>query len=130
MEDNEWSFCSMWTKQIRSGCIHALINGRLVGDYFFNRVDVSSCPDPVAAANKISVMFLQEDVDCYLHDKVGKLVGKGLAEIDTMHVLAAGSDGSEGNIDAIQIDYSLLPVWVDVFCRSFAVPQWKTEVGG
>ena len=22
----------------------------------------------------------------------------------------------------------MLPVWIDVFCRSFAVPQWKKEV--
>jgi len=128
MEDNEWSFCSMWTEQIRSGCIHALFNGRLAGDYFFNRVDVSNCPDPILAANQIARIFWQKDVDCYLHDNNDKLAGKGLAELDTMHVLASSTDGTNGKAKTLQIGHSLLPIWVDVFCRSFAVPQWKTEV--
>ncbi|HKZ62594.1 MAG TPA: GNAT family N-acetyltransferase, partial [Nitrososphaera sp.] len=48
---------------------------------------------------------------------------------DTMYVLAAGSGTAAGKTEVAQIDRSSLPVWIDTFCRSFAVPQWKTEVG-
>ena len=119
----------MWAERLESGCTHALVNERLDGDYFFNRADVSGCPDPVAAARQIAKSFWQKGMDCYIYDKDGRLVGKGLAQIDTMYVLAAGSGTAAGKTEVAQIDRSSLPVWIDTFCRSFAVPQWKTEVG-
>jgi hypothetical protein len=128
MEDNEWSFCSMWAERLRPGCGRALANGRLKGDYFFNRADVSGCPDPVTSARQIAKMFWLKGMDCYLYDKDGALAGKGLAQIDTMHVLTAGSGGAAGMTKVVHIDRSLLPAWIDVFCRSFAVPHWKAEV--
>lgn len=128
MEDNEWSFCSMWAERFRPGCGRALANGRLEGDYFFNRADVSGCPDPVTSARQIAKMFWLKGMDCYLYDRDGALAGKGLAQIDTMHVLTAGSGGAEGMTKVVRIDRSLLPAWIDVFCRSFAVPHWKAEV--
>ncbi len=128
MEDNEWSFCSMWAERLRPGCGRALANGRLEGDYFFNRADVSGCPDPVTSARQIAKMIWRKGMDCYLYDKDDMLEGKGLAQIDTMHVLTAGSDGAAGMTKVIRIDRSLLPAWIDVFCRSFAVPHWKAEV--
>lgn len=67
-------------------------------------------------------------MDCYLYDRDGALAGKGLAQIDTMHVLTAGSGGAPGKTEVVRAGRSLLPAWIDVFCRSFAVPQWKTEV--
>jgi len=129
MEDNEWSFCSMWAERLESGCAQALVNERLDGDYFFNRADVSGCPDPVAAARQIAKTFWQKSMDCYLYDKDGRLAGKGLAQVDAMYVLAAGSGTAAGKTEVVQIDRSLLPLWIDTFCKSFAVPQWKTEVG-
>ncbi len=128
MEDNEWSFCSMWTERIRSGCADALLNSKLEGDYFFNRASVSSCPDPVVAAGQVAKTFWKKGMDCYLYDKDGGLAEKGLAQIDTMHVLTASSAGATGRTKVVPIDRSLLPVWIDVFCRSFAVPDWKIEV--
>lgn len=127
MEDNEWSFCSMWAERLRPGCGRALANGRLEGDYFFNRAEVSGCPDPVAAARKIAKIFWWKGMDCYLYDRDGALAGKGLAQIDTMHVLTAGP-GTPGKTEVVRAGRSLLPAWIDVFCRSFVVPHWKTEV--
>jgi hypothetical protein len=43
MEDNEWSFCSLWTKKIELLCGRALVNKKLQGDYFFNRAAVEGC---------------------------------------------------------------------------------------
>jgi hypothetical protein len=127
MEDNEWSFCSMWTERIRSGCAKALLNSRLEGDYFFNRASVSGCPDPAAAARRIAKTFWQKGLDCYLYDSDHSLAGKGFDQIDTMYVLRAGSSGAAGK-KVVRIDRSLLPVWIDMFYRSFAVPEWKGEV--
>lgn len=128
MEDNEWSFCSMWTERIKSGCADVLLNSKLEGDYFFNRASVCDCPDPVEAAGQIAKMFWQNGLDCYLYDMDDKLAGKGLTQIDTMHVLMASSAGANGRTQVVQVDRQLLPVWIDVFCRSFEVYEWKEEV--
>jgi hypothetical protein len=128
MEDNEWSFCSMWAERLRPVCGRALANGRLEGDYFFNRSDVSDCPDTVAAARQIAKMFWRKGMDCYLYDRDGTLAGKGLAQVDTMHVLTASSDGAPKKTEVVRAGRSLLPAWIDLFCGSFAVPRWKTEV--
>ena len=128
MENNEWSFCSLWTERLRPVCGCALTNGRLEGDYFFSRADVSGCPDPAATARHIAKMFWRKGIDCYLYDRDGVLAGKGFAQIDTMHVLTARKGGVIGRTEVLRVGRSLLPAWIDVFCRSFAVPQWKKEV--
>lgn len=118
----------MWAGRLRPGCGRALANGRLEGDYFFNRSDVSGCPDPVAAAMQIAKKFWRKGMDCYLYDRDGALAGKGLAQVDTMHVLTAGSGSAPKKTVVVRAGRSLLPAWIDLFCSSFAVPQWKTEV--
>ncbi|HEY3094450.1 MAG TPA: hypothetical protein VGJ42_01700 [Nitrososphaera sp.] len=118
----------MWTERIRSGCASALLNSKLEGDYFFNRSSVSGCPDPSAMAGRIAKIFWQRGMDCYLYDKGGKLAGKGFAQIDTMHVLLAGRSGRIGRTEVVQIQRQMLPVWINVFCSSFGVPEWKEEV--
>lgn len=118
----------MWAERLRPVCGCALANGRLEGDYFFNRADVSGCPNPVAAARDIAKMFWRKGIDCHLYDRDGVLAGKGLAQIDKMHVLTAGKGGVIGRTEVLRVGRSLLPAWIDVFCRSFAVPQWKKEV--
>jgi hypothetical protein len=128
MEDNEWSFCSMWTERLKAGCASGLVNGKLEGDYFFNRASVCGCSDPVGSARQIAKMFWQKGLDCYLYDRDGRLAGEGLSQVDTMHVLRADSAGSTGKTKVVKIDRSFLPSWIDVFCRSFAVPEWKPEV--
>ncbi len=129
MEDNEWSFCSMWTERIRSGCATALLNSKLEGDYFFSRASVSGCSDTAAVAVQVAKVFWKKGLDCYLYDADGSLTGKGLDQIDTMYVLKAGKAGGRTiKTRVLQIDRPLLPVWIDVFCRSFAVPEWKEEV--
>jgi len=118
----------MWTEQTRSGCVTALLNSKLEGDYFFNRASMSGCPDPTAAAAQIARVFWQKGLDCYLYDTDDSLAGKGLTQIDTMYVLKAGRAGRASRTEVVRIGRPLLPVWIDVFCRSFAVPEWKREV--
>lgn len=118
----------MWTERIKSGCAEALLNSKLEGDYFFNRASVHDCLDPIEAAGQIAKMFWQNGLDCYLYDRDDKLAGKGFAQIDTMHVLRASSASANGRTKVMRIDRQLLPVWIDLFCRSFAVSKWKGEV--
>lgn len=127
MEENEWSFCSMWTERLRAGCATGLANSRLEGDYFFNRATVDACPD-LAAIKKISEAFWQRGLDCFLYDRDDRLVDRGLAQMDTMYVLRAASKGNAGRTKIVRVEKQILPVWVDVFCKSFAVPEWKPEV--
>jgi hypothetical protein len=118
----------MWTERIKSSCAAALINGKLEGDYFFNRSSVSGCRDPSAMAVRIARIFWRKGMDCYLYDIDGDLAGKGFAKIDTIHVLVAGTARRVAKTRVVQIQRDMLPVWIDVFCRSFAVPNWKEEV--
>ncbi len=128
MEKNEWSFCSMWTERFRvKDCADVLVNATLGGDYFFNRASVSRCADPKTAARQVAQIFWQKGLDCYLYDKEDKLSDLALA--DTMHVLRAGPLKKIAPVDkVIQADSSLLPLWIDIFCKSFAVPEWKPEI--
>jgi hypothetical protein len=129
MEDNEWSFCSMWAEHTRVGCADALINSKLEGDYFFNRSRVSGCHDPTAASKQIAKIFWQKGMDCYLHDKDGLLEKKGFTQIDTMYVLTkSGTATMAGGGKTVVVNQKLLPIWIEVFCRAFSVPEWKPEV--
>ena len=128
MEDNEWSFCSLWTERIKTGCAEALTNGNFEGDYFFNRASVHNCPDPSVAVRQIAKVLWQKGMDCYIHDRDDRLAGEGLAMIDTMHVLRVGSRSSSGKTKIVSIGRQLLPAWIDVFCRTFAVPEWRPEI--
>lgn len=129
MDDNEWAFCSLWSESAKvDGCANVLVNSRLRGDYFFNRARLTGCKNPRATIESIAKIFWQNDLDCYLHDIDGNLP-KDIEQIDTMCVFKA--DGSKAKISSskvIRVDRQLLPVWIDVFCRAFAVPEWKTEV--
>lgn len=128
MEDNEWSFCSLWTERSKTGCAEALTNVKFEGDYFFNRASVYNCPDPSVAVRQIAKVLWQKGMDCYIHDRADRLAGDGLAMIDTMHVLRAGSRSSPGKTKIVRIGRQLLPAWIDVFCRAFAVTDWRPEI--
>lgn len=118
----------MWTERLKAGCANGLANGKLEGDCFFNRASVCGCPDPAASARQIAKMFWQKGLDCYLHNRDDRLDGEGLAQIDTMYVLRANSTESRGKTKVVKIGRPLLPAWIEVFCKSFAVPEWRPEV--
>lgn len=121
MEDNEWSFCSLWTAKRKAGCAKALVNERLAGDYFFNRASVEGCP--AGEEKKIGRVFWEKGMDCYLYFRVAP---QSLRVVDTMHVLQSAGAGKGGNV--VQVERSGIQTWVDIFCESFGVPDWKAEV--
>lgn len=140
MEDNEWSFCSLWTEKFRIGCARALVNEKLAGDYFFNRATVEGCPAAAYDTREIAKIFWGRGMDCYLYflsNPESKELAAMMKKIDNMRVfrsaVAAGNnethDRSRAAVKVSQLqNKGELPVWVDVFCRSFGVPEWKEEV--
>lgn len=128
MDDNEWAFCSLWSDSAKvDGCANVLVNSRLQGDYFFNRARLAGCKNPRATIERVAKTFWQNDLDCYLHD-IGGNLPKDVEQIDTMHVLMADGSKAKESSKVVRVGRQLLPVWIDVFCRAFAVPEWKTEV--
>jgi GNAT superfamily N-acetyltransferase len=128
MEDNEWSFCAMWTDYARIGCGEALVNNKLEDDYFFNRSKVSGCRYPLATAKRIAAeVFWCKGLDCYLYDRDGLFEKERIPQIDTMYVLRSRGVGKiSGKI--VTVDRSTLSIWIDVFCKAFSVSHWIEEV--
>lgn len=121
MEENEWSFCSLWTEKVDVQCGRALVNEKLRDDYFFNRAAVEGCPK--GAEKQVAKMFWDRGMDCYLYFQSPS----ALPAIDTMQVLKSARI-TTGRYKAVQVGRDDLPVWIDVFVKSFGVPDWRGEV--
>jgi len=138
MEANETAFCSLWTVHIRiHDCADLFVNEKLVGDYFFNRLNPFVCEDATAAIEEASNVCLRKGMDCYvyIHDKntdvQNCLSAAGFKWIDTMQTLRAESERVEYDnekIHVVRVDLRSIPSWVDAFCRSFDALEWKSEV--
>jgi GNAT superfamily N-acetyltransferase len=138
MEENETAFCSLWTDHIRiDDCADLYVNDKLNGDYFFNRLNPFICLDTRVVIEKAVGVCLREGTDCYVHvrDKNTKdqysLLEAGFKWIDTMQILRAESHKIEydnDKINVVRVGLRSIPNWVDTFCRSFDVSEWKPEV--
>lgn len=126
MEKNEWTFCSLWSKKIEIKCATALVNPRLAGDYFFNRATVENCEVPY---EQVARLFWDAGIDCHLYFFRSQ-PPQNLRVADTMYVLRSTKKKAEpdGNIKVAVLKPSDVTTWIDVFCRSFSVPEWKDEV--
>ena len=109
------------------GSADILVNSKLHGDYFFNRARMEGCENPRAMVERVAKPFWQSGLDCYLYDMDGNSP-KGTKQIDTMHVLVADGSKAKPSGKLVSVDSHLLPVWIDVFCKAFEVPEWKAEV--
>ncbi|AIF83707.1 Acetyltransferase (GNAT) domain [Candidatus Nitrososphaera evergladensis SR1] len=129
MEENEWAFCSLWSKKIEIKCATALVNPKLEGDYFFNRATVENCNVPY---EQVAQVFWDAGIDCHLYFR--SQPPPRLRMVDTMYVLRAAKKkaGEPRDSRRIKITAACKPsevaIWIDVFCRSFSVPEWKDEV--
>jgi hypothetical protein len=138
MEYNESTFCSLWTQHIRiKDCADLFINEKLADDYFFNRLNNVSCRDIDSVIEESIRIFSERGLNCYVcisdYDKYLEniLLKNGFCLIDIMHVLKFDLNNAENNeykIQVIKIDLHSLPVWIDVFCKSFDANDWKSEV--
>lgn len=138
MEYNESDFCSLWTQHIRiRNCADLFINEKLAGDYFFNRLNNVACRDIEAVIEKTIRIFSKRVLNSYVYisdndrDLENILLKRGFSLIDTMQVLKSdltNFENDEYNIQVTKIDLHSLPVWIDVFCKSFDARDWKSEV--
>jgi GNAT superfamily N-acetyltransferase len=126
MEENEWAFCSLWSKKIEIKCATVLVNPRLVGDYFFNRATVENCDVPY---EQVARVFWDEGIDCHLYFFRSR-PPQNLRVEDTMYVLRLVKKKAESgsNIRVAECKPSEATTWVNIFCKSFSVPEWKDEV--
>jgi N-acetylglutamate synthase-like GNAT family acetyltransferase len=138
MEENEASFCSLWTEHTKiMNCADLFINKRLYEDYFFNRLNNVRCHDLESVIDESRRIFYENGMNCYVYiddsdTKFEKtLLKRGFILLDTMEVLKSALDNIEYDNHKIQvskIEVDSLSIWIDVFCRSFEIPNWKTEV--
>ena len=143
MENNESTFCSLWTEHIKvNNCASLFINERFGEDYFFNRVsNILNCDDVRSVLEKSIRIFSERRLNCYVYvgdkdDDSETIVEKILLEkrftlLDTIQAFRSNINKikyENYNIYVNKIDIALLPVWIDVFCKSFDTFEWKSEV--
>jgi GNAT superfamily N-acetyltransferase len=142
MEYNESTFCSLWTERIKvNNCTDLFINEKFGEDYFFNRVNNIPCchdNDDVRPVLAESVrIFSQRGLKCFVYiDYSDAILEKILLEnrftlLDTMQsfrsdISKVQYENRDSYVD--KIDMAHLPVWIDVFCKSFNALEWKSEV--
>jgi GNAT superfamily N-acetyltransferase len=140
MECNESTFCSLWTERIKlNNCMELFINKKFSEDYFFNRVNnILCCCDNVRSVLKEAArIFSERGLKCYVYiDDSYTVLEKILLE--TRFTLLDTMQAFRSNINKIQyenqkiyvdkIDIDLLPIWIDLFCKSFNALEWKSEV--
>ena len=147
MEHNELTFCSLWTEHIKiNNCTDLFINEKLGEDYFFNRVNNILCcyngdNDDADAARSVlhdSIrLFSERKLKCFVYiddsDAVVEsiLLKNRFTLLDTMQAFRINVNKIQYQNHKIyvdKIDMDLLPVWIDVFCKSFGALEWKSEV--
>jgi ribosomal protein S18 acetylase RimI-like enzyme len=145
MEHNESTFCSLWTEHIKiNDCTDLFINEKLGNDYFFNRVNNTLCyynddDDDAARSmlhNSIRV-FSERRLKCFVYIDDSDIIVESIllknkfTLLDTMQAFKSNVNKIQYQNQKIYVDkigMDLLPVWIDVFCKSFNALEWKSEV--
>jgi len=148
MEHNESTFYSLWTEHIKiNECTDLFINEKLGDDYFFNRVNYTLCchnaDDDANAATTLMLrnsirMFSERRLKCFVYiddsDSVPEsiLLKNKFTLLDTMQAFRSNIDKIQQHenqsIYVDKIGMNLVPVWIDVFCKSFDALEMKSEV--
>jgi GNAT superfamily N-acetyltransferase len=137
-ELNESTFCSLWTCHIKiDDCADVFINERFENDYFFNRLSNIQCNHVDIIIDKASKIFLERGMACYVYvdennDRLERLLLHiGFAFVDTLQVLRMPLQSvvfENHNINVKRISRDSLPIWIDIFCKSFEIIEWQDEV--
>jgi ribosomal protein S18 acetylase RimI-like enzyme len=148
MEHNESTFCSLWTEHIKiNDCTNLFINEKLGDDHFFNRTSNTPCcyngnahdndGTAISALQNSVRRFSERRLKCFVYiDESDSrmeaiLLKNKFTLLDTMQCFRSNMDkirleNQKIHVDKIGMD--LLPVWIDVFCKSFNALDWKSEV--
>jgi GNAT superfamily N-acetyltransferase len=139
IDENESSFCSLWSRTHQKiDCAELFLNPKLGDDYFFNRLNIkNSCSNITDILNSIKSSYTNFHDNLYVHlicnnenrvnlniPKFGTMKVLGL-DLNNKYVLDSNNTGIE--IDVID-NKNHLYNWIDIFCKSFDSVHIKDEV--
>ena len=135
LNENESSFCSLWSRTHQKiDCVELFLNPKLGDDYFFNRLNIKdSCHNITDILNSIKSSHTNYHDILYLHLICNNenCVKFNIPKFGTMKILVLDTNKYvfESNyIDIDVIDKNHLNTWIDIFCKSFDSEHIKDEV--
>lgn len=138
IDENESSFCSLWSSTHQKiDCAELFLNPKLGDDYFFNRLNIkNSCHNISDILNSIKNSHTNYHDSLYVHlicNNEKNCVKFSIPKFGTMKILGLdlNKHALESESDHIEIDVidkNHLYNWIDVFCRSFDSIHIKDEV--
>ena len=136
INDNESSFCYLWSRAYQKiDCVELFSNDKLGDDYFFNRLNIRyPCNDIVEILNSIKGKRTSDINTYYIHliCDTKNSFNLSLPKFGTMKVLGFDVKNYVMNtikdIEIEEVDKNDLEEWIDIFCDSFDSLGIKTEV--
>jgi GNAT superfamily N-acetyltransferase len=139
IDDNESSFCSLWSRtHEKIDCVELFLNPKLGDDYFFNRLNIKnsySCHNitDILDSIKSSLPSYHDSLYVHLICNNENCIKFSLPKFGTMKILGLdlnkyALESESDHIEIDVIDKNHLYNWVDVFCRSFDSVHIKDEV--
>ena len=135
IDENESSFCSLWSRTHQKiDSVELFLNPKLGDDYFFNRLNIkNSCSNITDILNFIKSSQTNYQDSLYLHLICNNenCVKFNIPKFGTMKILGLDVNRyvfESDDIDIDLIDRNHLCNWIDVFCKSFDSPHIKDEV--
>lgn len=137
IDDNESSFCYLWSRAHQKiDCVELFSNDKLGDDYFFNRLNIRyPCNNVVEILNSVKSIRSNDINTYYIHliCDTKNSINLSLPKFGTMKIL--GFDISNNYVlnttKKIEIDQVYnhdLDEWIDIFCTSFDSLEIKDEV--
>lgn len=138
IDENESSFCSLWSRTHQKiDCAELFLNPKLGDDYFFNRLNIkNSCcniTDILSSIKSSHTNNYHDSLYVHLICNNENCVRFSIPKFGTMKILGLDLNKNplESESDHIEIDVidkNHLYNWIDVFCRSFDSVHIKDEV--
>ena len=136
IDENESSFCSMWSRVHKKiDCVELFSNPKLGDDYFFNRLNIKNwCNNVEDILNYINTNYNYNLNSYYIHLICNNENSARLNKprFGTMKILSLVVNKyvihSTKHIEIDIVDRNSLNLWIDVFCRSFESLNVKDEV--
>ena len=136
INDNESSFCYLWSRAYQKiDCVELFSNDKLGDDYFFNRLNIRyPCNNIVEILNSIKSKRTSDINTYYIHliCDTKNSFNLSLPKFGTMKILGFDVNNYVMNtikdIEIEEVDKNDLEEWIDIFCKSFDSLGIKDEV--
>ena len=137
IDDNESSFCYLWSRVYQKiDCVELFSNDKLGDDYFFNRLNIRyPCNNVVEILNSIKGKRTSDINTYYIHLKCDtkNSINLNMPKFGTMKILGFDVDNNyvlntTKKIEIDQVYNHDLEKWINIFCKSFDSLGIKDEV--